>query len=131
MYRAATERHLNQILQIPAPARAKRMDQGGCSSEDSEAYALRVVGESMLPEFSDGQIVIVDPAYPLSPGAFVVVDYGGEVILGQYSIEGEYQRLVFLNADYAPMVLVPPYQIKGVVTQRAGRRRSERKHYSP
>ena len=64
-------------------------------------------------------------------GAFVVVDYGGEVILGQYSVEGERKRLLFLNADYAPLVLVPPYQIKGVVTQRAGRRRSERKHYSP
>lgn len=107
------------------------MEQGGCSSENSEAYALRVVGNSMLPEFSEGQIVIVDPAYPLSSGAFVVVDYGGEVILGQYSIEGVHTRLVFLNADYAPLMLVPPYQIKGVVTQRAGRRRTERKHYSP
>ena len=107
------------------------MEQGGCSSENSEAYALRVVGNSMLPEFSEGHIVIVDPAYPLSSGAFVVVDYGGEVILGQYSIEGVHTRLVFLNADYAPLMLVPPYQIKGVVTQRAGRRRTERKHYSP
>lgn len=107
------------------------MDQGGCSSENSEAYALRVMGDSMLPEFADGQIVIVDPAYPLSSGAFVVVDYGGEIILGQYAVEAERTRLLFLNADYAPLTLVPPYQIKGVVTQRAGRRRSERKHYSP
>jgi len=107
------------------------MEPSGCSSENSEAYALRVVGDSMLPEFSDGQIVIVDPAYPLSSGAFVVVDYGGEVILGQYRVEDERKRLLFLNADYAPLVLVPPFQIKGVVTQRAGRRRSERKHYSP
>jgi len=107
------------------------MEHGGCSSENSEAYALRVVGDSMLPEFADGQIVIVDPAYPLSSGAFVVVDYGGEVILGQYTVEDARKRLVFLNADYAPLVLAPPYQIKGVVTQRAGRRRSERKHYEP
>ncbi len=107
------------------------MEQGGCSSENSEAYALRVMGDSMLPEFSDGQIVIVDPAYPLSSGAFVVVDYGGEVILGRYEVEDGLKRIVFLNADYAPLTLVPPYQIKGVVTQRAGRRRSERKHYSP
>jgi len=107
------------------------MEQGGCSSENSEAYALRVVGDSMLPEFADGQIVIVDPAYPLSSGAFVVVDYGGEVILAQYVVEDARKRLVFLNIDYAPLVLQPPYQVKGVVTQRAGRRRSERKHYSP
>ena len=107
------------------------METSGCSSENSESYALRVVGDSMLPEFADGQIVIVDPAYPLSPGAFVVVDYGGEVILAQYTVEAEQKRLQFLNVDYAPLVLVPPYQIKGVVTQRAGRRRSERKHYAP
>ena len=107
------------------------MNESGCSSENSEAYALRVMGDSMLPEFADGQIVIVDPAYPLSSGAFVVVDYGGEVILGQYNVDDVHKRLVFLNADYAPLVLVPPFQIKGVVTQRAGRRRNERKHYSP
>lgn len=107
------------------------MNESGCSSEDSEAYALRVMGDSMLPEFSDGQIVIVDPAYPLSSGAYVVVDYGGEVILGQYQIDGEHKRLVFLNVDYSALALLPPYKIKGVVTQRAGRRRTERKHYSP
>jgi SOS-response transcriptional repressor LexA len=60
---------------------------------------------------------------------FVVADYGGEVILGQYVVEGEIRWLRFLNADYAPLVLAPPYEIKGIVIQRAGRRRAERKHY--
>lgn len=101
----------------------------GCSAEVTEPYALRVLGDSMLPEFQEGHIIIVDPGYPPCHGAFVVVDYGGEVILGQYSIEGRRTWLRYLNPDYPGVELIPPYEIKGVVIQRAGRRRREHKHY--
>jgi SOS-response transcriptional repressor LexA len=101
--------------------------QTGCSGD--EPFALRVVGASMVPEFADGQIVIVDPAHPVKTGMFVVVDYGGEVMFGQLlEVEGS-RRLAFLNPDYEAITLAPPYVVKGVVIQRAGRRRSERKHY--
>jgi SOS-response transcriptional repressor LexA len=101
--------------------------QTGCSGD--EPFALRVVGQSMLPEFADGQIVIVDPAHTAKSGMFVVVDYGGEVMFGQLVVEAGSSRLHFLNPDYEAVALVPPYTVKGVVIQRAGRRRSERKHY--
>jgi SOS-response transcriptional repressor LexA len=100
-----------------------------CATGNNEPFALRVIGDSMLPEFASGQIVIVDPSYPLRSGMFIVADYGGEVMLGRYVVESETHRLIFLNADYAPLTLVQPYEIKGVVIQRAGRRRAERKHY--
>jgi DNA polymerase V len=102
---------------------------GGCSSETTEPYALRVIGDSMEPEFKDGNIIIVDPAHWLVSGAYVVIDYGGEVILGQYVEEGSRKWLKYLNADHEPVELFPPYEIKGVVIQRVGRRRKERKHY--
>jgi len=41
------------------------MEQTGCSSETTEPYALRVIGDSMSPEFEDGHIIVVDPGYPL------------------------------------------------------------------
>lgn len=101
--------------------------QTGCSS--SEPFALRVVGESMVPEFRSGHIVIVDPAYPVVSGAFVVVDLGGEVILGRYVTDGSLRRLEFLNPDFEAITLTTPHQIKGVVIQRSGRRRVETRHY--
>ena len=34
-------------------------DLGNCSA--SEPFALRVIGDDMLPEFKDGHIIIIDP----------------------------------------------------------------------
>ena len=35
------------------------MDGSGCAS--SEPFALRVLGDSMEPEFKDGCVIIIDP----------------------------------------------------------------------
>jgi len=102
---------------------------GGCTAGVTEPYALRVIGESMSPEFHDGNIVIIDPGHALVNGAFVVVDYGGEVMFGLYALEGERRWLRFLNPDLTPVELNPPFEFKGVVIQRVGRRRRDRKHY--
>lgn len=101
----------------------------GCTSEVTEPYALRVIGDSMAPEFHDGNIVIIDPGHALVNGAFVVVDYGGEVMFGQYALEGDRPWLRFVNPDHAAVELIPPFEFKGVVIQRVGRRRRDRKHY--
>jgi DNA polymerase V len=101
----------------------------GCCSDVTEPFALRVVGDSMAPEFQDGNIIIIDPGYPAVHGAFVVVDYGGEVIFARYAEEDGRRWLQFLNGD-RPVELIPPYEVKGVVVQRAGRRRKDRKHYA-
>jgi len=43
------------------------MDTGtGCAA--SEPFALRVLGDSMLPEFADGSIIIIDPAGAIRDG---------------------------------------------------------------
>jgi len=105
------------------------MNDGGCQAGFSEPYALRVVGDSMAPEFMDGQIVIVDPGHAPVIGAFVVVDYGGEVMFGQLARNGGRHLLRFLNPDHDDVALNPPYEFRGVIIQRVGRRRRDRKHY--
>ena len=62
------------------------MNNSGCSAGTTEPFALRVIGDSMSPEFEDGHIIIIDPAVPASHEAFVVVDYGGEILFGQYQL---------------------------------------------
>lgn len=99
----------------------------GCSA--SEPYALRVIGDNMLPEFKDGQIIIVDPAFPPCHGAFVVVYYRDEYLFGQLHKKDNRQWLHYLNSQQEPIELIGPFECKGVVIQRAGRRK-DIKHYN-
>lgn len=103
------------------------MGSGGCSA--LEPYALQVTGDSMAPEFWDGCVIIVEPGAAAQHGSYVVVDYAGDTLFRQLQIEGERRSLKPLNAGYPALELAGSYTIRGVVTQRAGRRRSQHKHY--
>ena len=51
------------------------------SVDDPHAYALEVSGDSMLPAFRDGTVIVVSPAAPVRRGDRVVVKTGdGEVM---------------------------------------------------
>ena len=107
------------------------MSQSGCTADTTEPYALQVIGDSMLPEFQDGNIIIVDPGVALYDGAYAVIDYGGEIIFSQYHQRGGRKWLEHLNPDTAAIELIPPYELKGVVVQRSNGRRKYLKHYEP
>lgn len=103
------------------------MSQGGCAS--LEPYALQVLGDSMEPEFPDGCVVIVDPGAQPADGAYVIVEFAGDVFFRRLVFEGERRFLVPLNPKYGGFELSPPYTIRGAVVQKAGRRRSQRTRY--
>jgi len=98
-----------------------------CSA--SEPFALRVIGDDMAPEFVDGHIVVVDPGGRVSSGCFVIVRYAGEAILRRLVVDGDRYRLTALGQGIAEIELTGLDAIVGVVSQRAGRRRSEHKRY--
>ena len=99
----------------------------GCAS--AEPFALQVLGNSMSPEFSEGCVVIVDPGAPLCHGAFVVAEHGNGVILRQLNIDEGQCSLSALEKGHPRIRIAGPEVIRGVVTQRAGRRRKDRKNY--
>ena len=103
------------------------MTGSGCSA--AEPYALRVIGDSMAPEFKDGQIIIVDPGMPLVTGAYVVIDYDGDTTFRQFVIEGQQKFLKALNENHETVEIVSEYTVRGVVLHRAGRSIKETKHY--
>ena len=103
------------------------MADSGCSA--AEPYALRVIGDSMEPEFMDGHIIIVDPGMPAISGSYVVIDYDGETTFRQFIVDDEKKYLKALNDGYDAIELVSNYSVRGVVVQRAGKRRKETKHY--
>lgn len=94
-----------------------------------EPFALRVIGDSMAPEFLDGHIIVVDPGYPLMNGVFAVVENDNEVLFGRYLRDGAHCRLEYLNPDYEPVELVAGHRVKGVIIQRNTRRRKDMKRY--
>lgn len=106
------------------------LDERYSSCSESEPFALRVIGDSMGPEFKDGAIIIVDPAGVLENGAYVIAVQGDEYIFRQLVVEGDKMSLRALNDAY-PNLPLPggANDIKGVVIQQAGRRRKDRKHY--
>lgn len=98
---------------------------------EAEPFALQVLDDLMAPEFPSGCIIIVDPTGLARDGAFVVAEVAGEVLLRRLS--GSAQEGFMLRAEaggVAPTRLAEGLgAVRGVVTQRAGRRRSQHKHY--
>lgn len=103
------------------------MADGNCSA--LEPYALRVLGDSMEPEFADGCVIIIDPGHAPRDGSYMVVEFAGDVFFRQLVFEGERRFLKPLNPKYGGFELTPPYTIRGGVVQQVGRRRAQRRHY--
>ena len=103
------------------------MADNSCSA--LEPYALRVVGDSMEPEFADGCVVIIDPGYAPRDGSYVIVEFAGDIFFRQLVFDGVRRFLKPLNPKYGGFELTPPYTIRGGVVQQRGRRRSQHRHY--
>lgn len=103
------------------------MDSSGCASD--EPFALRVLGDSMEPEFKDGCIIIIDPSSDVKSGKYVIAEVDGEYIFRQFVQDGDRYFLKAINEGYKPTEVSGPSVVKGVITQRAGTRRKYHKHY--
>ena len=102
-------------------------DGDGCSA--AEPFALRTIDDSMEPEFAMGCIIIIDPGNVARDGSYVfAVDNKGEYIFRQLRIRNDRHFLVPLN-DIYDTIEIQFKQIEGVITQRAGKRRTYHKHY--
>lgn len=96
----------------------------------SEPFALRVIGEDMSPEFKDGHIIVIDPGGHIKDGCYVVAKPNDEFIFRQLFIEDDQYILRACQPGFDDINLANgSSDIVGVVSQRAGRRRSEHKRY--
>ncbi|HMT94052.1 S24 family peptidase [uncultured Thiothrix sp.] len=101
----------------------------GSSCSESEPFALQVIDQSMEPEFEQGCIIIIDPTGIVRDGAFVFAkDNQDEYIFRRLRINAGRYYLEALQTQY-PSLEIRPEQIQGIVTQRAGKRRSYHKWY--
>jgi len=74
---------------------------------DEHAYALEISGDSMLPAYRDGDVIIVSPAAPVRRGDRVVVrTKNGEVMVKELKRQTAKQvELKSLNADHPERIL--------------------------
>jgi len=84
----------------------------------------------MEPEFATGCIIIIDPGGVVRDGSYVfAVDNKGEYIFRQLQTKDDRYFLTPLN-DLYETIEIKFDQIEGVITQRAGKRRTYHKHYN-
>ena len=97
---------------------------------EAEPFALRVIDDSMEPEFAPGCIIIIDPTGVAKDGAFVLAEIDGEYIFRKLRRTEGGDRLVALHGGYPEAVLAGGLaSVRGVVVQRAGARRRDHKRY--
>ena len=92
----------------------------------AEVFALRVLGQSMAPEFEEGEIIVVEPDGALRDGSFVLAQLDGEWLFRQLRRDGARWCLQALNPAFPTRPLPDLAAVRGVVIQKArpGRRRA-------
>ncbi len=107
----------------------QNMSDGGSCSE-SEPFALQVIDDSMEPEFKKDCIIIIDPTGVVRDGSYVFAkDLGSEYIFRQVKIKDDQYTLAPLNDNYESFDIPGIESIEGIITQRAGKRRTYHKFY--
>jgi SOS-response transcriptional repressor LexA len=121
------------LSQLPTPARPAipiRTEPAASACSGAESFALMVLGDSMGPEFQQGDIVIIEPDGHATDGSYVLALVNGEWIFRQLQRCGDGWRLMALNPGYASIDLPDLQAVRGVIIQknRPGRRRQTQRY---
>lgn len=113
---------------FPVPVVDGGADESACSG--SEAFALMVLGDSMAPEFVEGDIVIIEPAGVATDGSYVLAQLDGEWIFRQLARLGDGWQLRALNPAYPASAIDGLDAVRGVIIQKSkpGRRRATKRY---
>lgn len=113
----------------PAAPGEHELEASACAS--GEPYALMVLGDSMLPEFEEGEIIVVEPEGLAKDGSFVIAWANDEYIFRQLVKHPEGWMLKPLNPLY-PNIPIDALEgvVKGVVIlkKKPGRRRAMKEY---
>ena len=99
-----------------------------CSA--AESFALMVLGDSMEPEFVEGDIIIIEPEGLATDGSYVMAWLNEEWIFRQLVKHDVDWKLRPLNPTY-PEASIPDLSvIKGVIIQKSkpGRRKAAKRY---
>ena len=83
-----------------------------------DGFALRVHGDSMQPEFADGDIIVIDPHAPQDAGCYVVAVHDNQATMKKLVYDGTTPYLKPLNPQYPLLSWNENTRIVGVVKQK-------------
>ncbi|NWG31621.1 MAG: S24 family peptidase [Rhodocyclaceae bacterium] len=113
---------------VPAAENETDAALDACSS--AEPFALMVLGDSMEPEFVEGDIIVVEPEGLAVDGSYVMAWLEGEWIFRQLVGRPGDWKLRPLNPKY-PTASIPDLSVvKGVIIQKSkpGRRKAAKRY---
>ncbi len=123
------------MTQLPAQSRPHiRIVPDAVPGEDAcsgtESFALMVLGDSMAPEFNEGDVVIIEPDGLATEGSYVLALWQDEWIFRQLARRGDAWTLRPLNPLYPSIEMPDLRPVRGVITQksRPGRRRAAKRY---
>ena len=96
----------------------------------AEPFVLMVLGDSMLPEFEDGDVVVIEPEGLAQEASFVLAFRNNEWILRQLVRNGEHWLLHPVNPAYPDLPIANLEAVRGVIIQKSkpGRRRATKRY---
>jgi len=105
-------------------------DAAGSACGEAEAFALMVLGDSMAPEFVEGDVIIIEPEGVAQDGSYVLAQFDGEWIFRQLVKSDESWQLRALNPAYPATAISDLATVKGVIIQKSkpGRRRAAKRY---
>jgi SOS-response transcriptional repressor LexA len=117
-------------LPIARPAIPIRAESTAGACAGAEPFALRVLGDSMAPEFNEGDVVVIESDGHATDGSYVLAFAAGEWIFRRLQRHADGWRLVALNPACPPIDLPDLAAVRGVIIQknRPGRRRETRRY---
>lgn len=122
-------------INIPVVSADAQQDNAGSTAcEGKEIIALMVLGDSMQPEFNEGEILVIETGRLAMEGDYVIAEVAPEdFIFRQLAREANGSwKLHALNPAYPDTPIAGLQIIKGVVTQkRHARSRKTAKFYVP
>jgi DNA polymerase V len=103
---------------------------GDSACGEAEAFALMVLGDSMEPEFLEGEIIVIEPEGLAQDGSYVLAQPDGEWIFRQLARFGEAWQLRPLNPAYSAAIIRDLSCVKGVIIQKSkpGRRKAAKRY---
>jgi SOS-response transcriptional repressor LexA len=112
------------------PAGENQTDAALDNCSGAESFALMVLGDSMEPEFVEGDIIVIEPEGLAVDGSYVMAWLESEWIFRQLSGGAGDWKLRPLNPKY-PTASIPDLSvIKGVIIQKSkpGRRKAAKRY---
>ncbi len=114
-------------LVSPAPENAHGSSDA-CSG--AESFALMVLGDAMLPEFEEGEVIVIEPEGLATDGSFVLAHVNDEWIFRQLRAAGDGWALHALAPGHPVIPIESLAAVRGVIIQksRPGRRRATKRY---